>query len=305
MSFEKKKAYFGRLTSLIRTYNKVMLVEADNVGSSQLHSVRDALRGKAEIVFGKNTRMLKCITLLEKECPKIQALIPHIKGNVGLVFTNSDLKDIKDIIEVNRREAPARVGAIAPIDVWVPAGDTGLEPTQTSFLQALNIASKITRGTIEILNDVHLIKTGDKVGASESALLQKLNIRPFYYSLSIRTVYDDGQLFDASILDVEDSTFEKFMAEGIRNLTSISLAANIPTVAAVPHIIVNGFKNLLAVAVETEITFPLAETAKAYIADPSAFAAAAPAATEEKKEEAAAEESEEESDSDMGFDMFG
>ncbi len=56
---------------------------------------------------------------------------------------------------------------------------------------------------------------------------------------------------------------------------------------------------------ETEITFPLAETAKAYIADPSAFAAAAPAATEEKKEEAAAEESEEESDSDMGFDMFG
>ncbi|KAG9396194.1 Ribosomal protein L10/acidic P0 [Carpediemonas membranifera] len=301
---ERKEQYFVKLTELVRTYNKIILVKADNVGSSQLHAVRQALRGKAEVLFGKNTRIVKCIRTLENENEKIQELVPHIKGNVGLVFTNGDLKEIKDIIEANRREAPARVGAIAPVDVIVPAQNTSLEPTQTSFLQALNIASKITRGTIEILNDVHLIKAGDKVGASESALLQKLDMRPFFYSLEIATVYDDGQIFDAAILNITDETFEGFMAAGIKNIASVSLAANIPTIAAVPHLFINGYKKVLSVAVATEVTFPLAQAAKDFIADPSKFAVAAAPAAEEAAPAAAAE-SESESDSDMGFDLFG
>jgi large subunit ribosomal protein LP0 len=307
MSAEKKREYFGKLTELVRKYNKVMLVECDNVGSNQLHAVRAALRGKAEILFGKNTRINKCIALMAAENEKIQEIIPHIKGNLGMVFTNGDLKEIKDIILANRREAPAKVGAIAPCDVFVPAGNTGLEPTQTSFLQALNIASKITKGTVEILNEIHLIKVGDKVGASEATLLQKLSIRPFYYSLSIRSVYDNGLVFDAALLDITDDVFAKAMSQGIFNITAISLAAKIPTVAAVPHLIVNGYKNLLSLAIATEITFPLAESAKAYIADPSKFAvavAAAPAqASASKKVEV--QESESEQDSDMGFDLFG
>ncbi|KAG9395968.1 Ribosomal protein L10/acidic P0 [Carpediemonas membranifera] len=301
---DKKREYFGRLTDLIRTYRKIIVVEADNVGSSQLHAVRQALRGKAEVLFGKNTRIMKCISMMANENEEIQNLVPHIKGNIGFVFTNGDLKEIKDIIEANRREAPARVGAIAPVDVIVPAQNTSLEPTQTSFLQALNIASKITRGTIEILNDVHLIKAGDKVGASEAALLQKLDMRPFYYSLSIKTVYDNGQIFDAAILNITDETFEGFMATGIKNIASISLAANIPTIAAVPHLFINGYKKVLSVAVATEVTFPLAQAAKDFIADPSKFAvAAAPAAAAESAP--VQDEPESESDSDMGFDLFG
>ena len=35
--------------------------------------------------------------------------------------------------------APARVGLIAPIDVVVPPGNTGLDPSQTSFFQVCNL----------------------------------------------------------------------------------------------------------------------------------------------------------------------
>ena len=45
-------------------------------------------------------------------------------GNVGFVFTNGDLKDIRDKILSNRVAAPARAGALAPLDVYVPAGNT-------------------------------------------------------------------------------------------------------------------------------------------------------------------------------------
>lgn len=84
--------------------------------------------------------------------------------------------------------APARVGLVAPNDVSVPAGSTGMDPSQTSFFQALGIATKINKGTIEIVSDVHLIKTGDKVGASQATLLSKLGIKPFKYGLQFLKV---------------------------------------------------------------------------------------------------------------------
>ena len=87
--------------------------------------------------------------------------------------------------------APAKAGTVAPLDVTVPAQATTLGPEKTSFFQALAIQTKISKGTIEILNDVKLIKLGDKVGASEATLLQMLGITPFSYGL----VIEKGLLF--------------------------------------------------------------------------------------------------------------
>ena len=72
-----------------------------------------------------------------------------------------------------------RAGALAPLDVTVPAQNTGMGPEKTSFFQALSIPTKITKGTIEIIQDVPLIKAGDKVGMSEATLLNMLSISPF------------------------------------------------------------------------------------------------------------------------------
>merc|ERR1711993_64808 len=134
-----------------------------------------------------------------------------------------------------------------------------------------------------------------------------LKISPFTYGLDILTIYDAGAVFDPAILDItEDDIRARFMG-GVSNVAAVSLAIGYPTVASVPHSIANGFKNLLAVAAETDITFKEAETMKESLAAPSKFAvaatAAAPAAAEEKKEEKKAESSEEEDD-DMGFGLF-
>ena len=58
---------------------------------------------------------------------------------------------MREIIRSNKVAAPAKAGALAPIDVKVDPINTGLGPEKTSFFQALAIPTKITRGTIEIL----------------------------------------------------------------------------------------------------------------------------------------------------------
>merc|ERR1719359_1810080 len=94
-----------------------------------------------------------------------------LKLNVGMIFTKDNLLDVKEMVDSNVVQAGAKVNQLAPCDVTIPAGNTGLEPGQTSFFQALNIHTKITKGTIEILNDVTIITEGERVGPSAATLL--------------------------------------------------------------------------------------------------------------------------------------
>jgi len=308
---EWKRNYFVRILNLFDEYKTCLLVGVDNVGSKQMQEIRQAMRGHGEIIMGKNTMIRKAIRGHLQENPQLERLLPYIVGNVGFVFTKEDLGEIRKKLLENKRGAPAKAGAIAPCDVKLEPQNTGMGPEKTSFFQALQIPTKISRGTIEILNEVHLIKNGEKVGASEAALLNMLNIMPFSYGLAVQQVYDNGTVYSPDVLDVTSEDLrDRFMA-GIRNVAAVSLDVGYPTKASAPHMIANAFKNLLAVAAATDVTFKQAEKLKEYLADPSKFATAAPAqaapaqaaaaqAPAAKKEEPK-EESEEE---DMGFGLF-
>lgn len=89
-------------------------------------------------------------------------ILPHVRGNVGFVFTAGELSEVREKLLENKVRAPARPNAIAPCDVIIPAQNTGLGPEKTSFFQALAIATKISKGTIEIINDVHIVKVSLK-----------------------------------------------------------------------------------------------------------------------------------------------
>ncbi|XP_062308222.1 large ribosomal subunit protein uL10 [Osmerus eperlanus] len=304
-----KSNYFLKIIQLLDDYPKCFIVGADNVGSKQMQTIRLSLRGKAVVLMGKNTMMRKAIRGHLENNPALEKLLPHIKGNVGFVFTKEDLAEIRDLLLANKVPAAARAGAVAPCEVTVPAQNTGLGPEKTSFFQALGITTKISRGTIEILSDVQLIKPGDKVGASEATLLNMLNISPFSYGLGIQQVYDNGSVYSPEVLDITEAALQARFLEGVRNIASVCLEIGYPTLASIPHSIINGYKRVLAVAVETDYSFPLADKVKAFLADPSAFAVAAPVAAAEVAAAPAAakeevKEESEESDDDMGFGLF-
>jgi large subunit ribosomal protein LP0 len=287
LSAERKEWYFKRLEELLGTYSKILLVQCDNVGSRQMAQIRLALRGQAVVLLGKNTMIRKILTNYVKANPghPYEALIARVKGNVGFIFTNGDLGRVREVIEENRVPAPARVGSVAPTDVFVPPGPTGCDPGQTSFFQVLQIPTKIAKGQIEITNEVHLVKKGEKVGNSEAALLAKLSIRPFTYGLVIELVYDNGSIFEAAVLDLTDDDLRGRFIGAVRNVAAASLALGYPTLASLPHSIANAFKALVAVAVQLpNVTFKEAEPFKKLLPAP-AGAAAAPAAEADAEEE--------------------
>jgi large subunit ribosomal protein LP0 len=302
---KNKAGYFDKLKSLLEEYKSVFIVTVDNVSSQQMHEIRHSLRGQGVVLMGKNTMVRRALRTFLIDSPEYERLLPFVKGNVGFVFTNADLKEVRDKILANRVAAPARAGALAPADVWVPAGNTGMEPGKTSFFQALGVPTKIARGTIEITTDLKLVEAGNKVGPSEATLLNMLNISPFTYGMGIAQVYDEGQAFAPEVLDIGEEQLLKTLGQAITTIATISLAISFPTLPSVLHSLVNSYKKVLAVAIETEISWPEIEELKDRIANPDAYASAAPvaaaAATDAPKEDAAKDDDSEEGSDDEGF----
>jgi len=226
------------------------------------------------------------------------------------VFTKGDLKSVRDKVLENRVRAPAKAGALAPLDVLIPGCNTGMELGKSSFFQSLGIPTNIARGTIEIVNDVHLVVKGTKVGASEATLLNMLNISPFTYGMTVLQIFDSGTAFPPSVLDIEPQTLLNQFMVGIANIAAISLAAHYPTVASVMHSLIHGYKKLLSVSLATDYEIEGSAQMKAFLSDPSAFAVAAPVVTETvaapvaQKVEEKVEEVDEDDD-DMNLDLFG
>jgi large subunit ribosomal protein LP0 len=302
----RKTDYFTKVNTLFREHTKVFIVNVDNVSSSQMHQIRVSLRGEAIILMGKNTMVRKAMREAVAENPKLEAILPLIRGNVGLVFTNSDLCKVRDLIVANRKQAAAKVGLTAQEDIFVPAGSTGMDPNKTSFFQALGISTKVVKGAIEIVSDVCILKTGQKVNASQAALLQMLNLMPFHFGMTVLSIYDDGAIFEPAILDITNEVLMTRVQDAVKRIAALSLEIKFPTVASAPHLLANAYKRLLGLGLGSEdIHFPAVDKIRERLANPTAFAPVAVAATAAAAAAPVAkEEPKEESDEDMGMGLF-
>merc|ERR1719183_3483158 len=107
---------------------------------------------------------------------------------------------------------------------------------------------------IEITSEVHLVKKGEKVSLSAQALLAKMNIKPFEYGMVIRSLYQDGAVCDAAVLDITDEVLMGKFLRGVANVAAFGREIGIPTEAAVPHMFTNAFKNCVGLIASIDFT---------------------------------------------------
>jgi len=259
--------------------------------------------------MGKNTIIRKVLRERAETNPALEALIPYVYGNIGFVFTNGDLNALRQLITANKVPASAKTGVIAPIDVIIPPGPTGLDPGQTSFFQTLNIGTKIVKGSIEMTTASKVCTKGEKITASAVALLNKLNIRPFEYGITIDTVYENGSCYSVKVLDMSDNDLVNMFANAASRLAAVSFALGYINQTTLPHSFGRAYRMICALALQTDYNFDELKVVKEMIANPGAFAAPAAAGkAEEKKAPAAAAkapEPEPEEETAPAVDLFG
>jgi large subunit ribosomal protein LP0 len=313
----KKQIYFDKLVDLCVNTPKALIVSVDHVASKQMQNIRMDLRGKAIVLMGKNTMIRKALQLGHEQHPDagLDTLRSSIKGNLGFIFaTNCELDDIRASLDKFVLESAAKAGQVSMVDLDIPSGPTGMDPSQTSFFQTLNIATKIVKGQIELISNFQVLKIGEKVSAGASVLLTKLGIKPFEYKMMVEMVFQNGGVFSAAVLDISDDVLISKFLNGVNNMAAFSREIGIPTEAGLPHAFGNAFKNVAALIADAAFTFKEVEEVKKFFENPDAYAAANPApaagggggaAPAAKKEEKAAVVEEEEEEDGGDFDLFG
>merc|ERR1712194_537552 len=244
----------------------------------------------------------------------LENLRAAMKGNLGFIFaTNCELDDIEAALGEFVLEAAAKSGQTSMVNVEIPAGPTGMDPSQTSFFQTLNIATKIVKGQIELISAFQILKEGEKVTASAAQLLTKLSIKPFNYKMEVEMVFQNGSVFPAAVLKISDDVLISKFLSGINNMAAFSRELGIPTEASLPHAFGNAFRNVAALIADISFTFKEVEDVKKFLENPEAFAAANPGAAAPAaggggggtKAAAKAASVEEEEEEEMDFDLFG
>ena len=183
--------------------------------------------------------------------PELKALIPELKGKVGLIFTDQPVFELKEKIEADKVATEAKVGAISPVEFVIPPGPTGLDPSQINFFHALQVSTKIEKAQIQITKDFKVCSVGKKVGNSEAALLKKLGFKPFFYGMTVEGCYDSGSMLSKDVINMNPNDLLGKVAEGIRNIVGLAVEIGHPTEATVPLLISNAFKNLAALSIES------------------------------------------------------
>lgn len=300
----RKSAYWTKLNAALDEYKNILIIGVDFVGSKQMQQVRIALRGKGVVLMGKNTLIRKVLRERAEKNPALENLMPYVFGNIGFVFTNGDLNQLRTIVTANKVPAGAKSGVIAPIDVVIPPGPTGLDPGQTSFFQTLNIGTKIVKGSIEMTVASKVCTKGEKITASAVALLNKLNIRPFEYGITVDTVYENGSTYSVKVLDMSDNDLVNMFTSAASKMAAVSFALGYINQVTLPHSFGRAFRMIAAISLQTGYDFDEMKAVKEALANPGA---SAPAAKDEKKTAAVAKapEPEPEEETAPAVDLFG
>jgi large subunit ribosomal protein LP0 len=182
---------------------------------------------------------------------KVQDCIKNMQ--ILIIFTNEELSKVTEITSKFIVEKQAKVGAISPIEVTLPAGPTGMDASQIEYFQALKIPTKVIKNQLEIVSSTKILFIGQKITMSEINLMKKFNIKPYKHYVQIQHIYMNGKLYDNAILKITPDYMKTKVEQGIRNVAAFSLATNISTKASAPHVIANAFRNILGLSLSSGV----------------------------------------------------
>ena len=210
------------LVDLFGKYKNIVVIEVGHINDKQIQSIKKILRGKAIIRMSKKSLQIRAIEQYKKESKKtnLEELSNNIPGQSSLVFTNMNIFELKKIFLENEWMVPAKPYEITPVDIWVPAGDTGLPTGQviSELNMTLRLPTRLENDTIWIREDTRTHKAGDLVDVKQAAVLKKLNIKPIESLIKIHYAWSDGEIIPEEILYMD---MEKFQ----QDITSCYLSA--------------------------------------------------------------------------------
>ncbi len=251
---EWKQREVDELTDFIGEYDSVGIVDITGIPSRQLQEMRRDLHGTAALRVSRNTLLVRA---LESTGDGFEQLADLVSGQVGLIGTNDNSFGLYQQLEASKTSAPISAGEVAPDDIVIPEGDTGVDPGPfVGELQSVGANARIDQGSIRVMEDSAVLTAGEEVSADLSNVLGELGIEPKEVGLDLRGVFADGVLFEPEDLELD---VEEYRAD-VRTATSrgqnLAVNAGIATEQTAPLLLSTGAGDARGLALQAGIAAP-------------------------------------------------
>ena len=289
-----KKQQLAEIKDLLNSYPVIAVADLERFPANLFAQLRKKLYPNAVVRVSKARVVQKAI---EESRLKGAGLTENVKGSVGIIFSKMNPFELYGFIKKNKGAAFAKEGQLAPEDITVPAGDTGLPPGPAlSDLKAAGLNVRPMGATIHVVEDKVVTKKGQPITKPVASTLSKLNIKPIKIAMRVSAALEKGLIYKADVLDIDlDQVFNDFV---VAHTQAFNLAFNIAylTVQTTPLLIGKAAREARALALEAGIftaeTTPLllakasaqAGALKGLVKEPAAAAEASKAEAPEKKE---------------------
>ncbi|MFW6383822.1 MAG: 50S ribosomal protein L10 [Halodesulfurarchaeum sp.] len=228
---EWKKQEVEALTSVIESYDSVGVIDIEGIPSRQLQEMRAELYGTATLRMSRNTLLHRA---LEEVDEGLEALLPYLSGHVGLVGTDQNPFSLYQKLEASKTAAPIGAGEVAPNDIVIEEGDTGMDPGPfVGDLQNVGANARIDEGSIKVLEDSVVAEAGEEVTQDLANVLGELGIEPKEVGLDLRAVFADGVLFESEQLEIDVEEYREDVAAAAAAGRNLAINAAIPTAESV------------------------------------------------------------------------
>ena len=251
---EWKQSEVDELTDFIEEYDSVGIVDITGIPSRQLQQMRRDLHGTAALRVSRNTLLVRA---LESAGNGLERLADLVSGQVGLIGTNENSFGLYQQLEASKTSAPINAGEVAPDDVVIPEGDTGVDPGPfVGELQSVGASARIDQGSIRVTEDSTVLTAGEEVSADLSNVLGELGIEPKEVGLDLRGVFADGVLFEPEDLELDIDEYRADVRTATSRGQNLAVNAAIPTEQTAPLLLSTAAGEARGLALRTGIAAP-------------------------------------------------
>jgi len=237
---EVKAKILAQLEEYLRNYKYLIVAELTKVGSSELHVMRKMLRDFAILKVTRNR-------LLQKAIERVYGTKLELTGQNLFIFTNKNPFELYLFLQKNKIATEAQPGMIAPKDIIVPEGNTGLSPGPVlSKFSKLKVPTRIVEGSVWIAKDTVVTKKGEVINKDVVELLNLLGIKPIETTLNLRFAFDGKEILKEIRLDLEEVRNEIKSAQD--NALKLALGIALPIKEIMPILIQRAYQEYLKIA---------------------------------------------------------
>ncbi|MFB6361968.1 MAG: 50S ribosomal protein L10 [Halobacteriales archaeon] len=222
-----KREEVDALVEFVGSHDSIGVVDVTGIPARQLQAMRAELHGQAALRMSRNSLIHRALDQVQTD---LEALNEYVSGQVGLIATDDNPFALYQQLEASKTPAPINEGEVAPNDIVIPEGDTGMDPGPfVGELQNVGAQAQILEGSIKVTADSVVAEAGDEVSGDLANVLSELGIEPKEVGLDLRAVYADGTLFEADELAIDVDDYRADVSAAAARGRNLALNAAIPT----------------------------------------------------------------------------